>query len=93
VSDDRACTWATDADRRRDQRRQKIARIKAAFFMRCHGVWWRTLHFTRLARPYSIAMCRAGLYRRFPNGRCMWCGEVKPRASKKMRFESREITK
>jgi hypothetical protein len=73
---DRAVTWASEADRQRDLRRRRRAERKHKVFMFAHGVFWKTLHTLWLARPYSIAMCWLNLYRRFPDGRCMWCGSV-----------------
>lgn len=69
-------TWATEADRKRDMRHRKISSVKSAVRMWWHGVFWRTLHATKLARRYSVTMCRLRLYRKFPDGRCMWCGVV-----------------
>lgn len=76
MSDERAVTWACEADRQRDMRRRRIADRKHAVTMWWHGAYWRALHLTRLARSYSVFMCWANLYRRFPDGRCMWCGFV-----------------
>jgi hypothetical protein len=59
-----------------ENRRQKIAERKQAIYMFCHKVFWRTLHFTMLAGPYSRFMCWRGWYRKFPDGRCHWCGEI-----------------
>lgn len=73
---DQAVTWATEADRKADMRHRRRAEMKFAVYMFAHKVFWRTLHATRLARPYSVAMCRLNLYRRFPDGRCMWCGKM-----------------
>ncbi len=71
-----AVTWASEADRKRDLRRQKIGNIKSSIKMAWHTFYWRTLHLTRLARPYSKIMCHFGLYRKFADGRCMWCGGI-----------------
>lgn len=49
-------------------------KYKAELFL--HGVFWRFLWATRLAVPYSKVMCRLSLYRKFPDGRCMYCGKV-----------------
>lgn len=56
--------------------RFKMATAKSAIFLWWHGIFWKTLFLTRMARPYSVAMCRRGLYRKFPDGRCMWCGII-----------------
>lgn len=73
---DRAVTWATEKDRKRDLRQRRIANAKSSIRMWWHMVKWRALHFTRLAGPYSRFMCRQGLYGTFPDGRCMWCGVI-----------------
>lgn len=57
-----------------DRSRRKIAQIKSDAFMLWHALYWRVLHFTKLAWPYSKTMCKFNLYRTFPDGRCMWCG-------------------
>lgn len=75
--DARTKAWRSEKDRKRDQRRQGINRVKRQVKLFFFGLFWRTLHFTRLARPYSVFMCRTRLYRKFPDGRCMWCGEKK----------------
>jgi hypothetical protein len=67
-------TWANESARKRDQRWRRRMQLKADLFMWWHGFYWKVLHVTRLARPYSRAMCRVGLYRKYPDGRCMWCG-------------------
>lgn len=76
ISQDRPVTWASEKDRRQDMRRRRILDIKRAIDSWFHGAFWKTLHFTRLARPYSVSMCRLRLYRRFPDGRCQWCSVI-----------------
>ena len=71
---DQAVTWASEAHRKADLRRRKSANAKSALRMFGHKVFWRTLHALGLARPYSVSRCWANLYRRFPDGRCQWCG-------------------
>lgn len=54
-----------------------VNKIKVPLYMWAHKWFWRTLWFTRLAKPYSVFMCRRGWYRKYElNGRCMYCGEV-----------------
>ena len=74
--EDRAVTWASEAHRKADVRRRKRAEIKHNVYMFGHKVFWRTLSFTGLARTYSKTMCKFGLYRKFPDGRCQWCGNT-----------------
>lgn len=71
---EQAVTWASEAHRKKDMRRQRWVNLKSSLAMWWHGAYWATLHAFGLGRPYSIAMCKAGLYRKFPDGRCMWCG-------------------
>lgn len=72
-----AVTWATENDRKRDMRHRAFVNAKSAIALWWHGVFWKTLWFTRLAKPYSKTMCWLGLYRKFSDGRCMYCGQVK----------------
>ena len=76
-SQDQYVTWASEADRKKDLRQQKTANIKHSIYMWWYGFYWKVLHLTGLARPYSVAMCKLGWYRRFRDGRCMWCGEIR----------------
>lgn len=64
----------TAEQRKIEKRKQRIAQVKSDAFMLWHGFYWRVLHFTKLARPYSRTMCKFNLYRTFSDGRCMWCG-------------------
>lgn len=57
-----------------EKRRRKIAKIKHELYMLWYAAYWRFLHFTRPAGPYSKLMCKFNLYGRFPDGRCQWCG-------------------
>lgn len=42
-----------------------------------HTIWWRFLWATKLGHPYSKFMCCMKWYRKYPDGRCMYCGVVK----------------
>jgi len=74
VSEDIAREWRPT--KRELLWRWYVNKVKWPAYMTAHKYWWRTLHFTRLAGPYSRAMCRLNLYRKFPDGRCHWCGGV-----------------
>ncbi len=74
--DDVASTWKNEKDRLKEVRRMKVATFKSDVRMFLFKCFWRTLHFTMLARPYSVFMCSNGWYRKFPDGRCQWCGKV-----------------
>lgn len=76
MSDDRPVTYACEADREKDERRRYVMNVKYEIKMFLHAAFWRTLWAFRIARPYSVAMCKLGWYRKFPGGRCMWCGIV-----------------
>jgi hypothetical protein len=60
---------------RHDGKRRFIAKIRYLIHQKQHGLWWKFLWATGLARPYSKAMCRLNLYRRYADGRCQWCGD------------------
>lgn len=74
MSEDRAVTWPNEKTRKADLRRRALANIKFNIHMKCHALWWRILHLTMLARIYSVFMCRKNWYRKYPDGRCAYCG-------------------
>ncbi len=73
MNDDRACA-VTHEQYKIEKRKQRIANIKHSIYMAAFSAWWRFLHLTRLARPYSVMMCKLNLYRKYADGRCHWCG-------------------
>ena len=81
MSDPQAATWANEAARKKDLRRQKRARIKDAIRMFCRSVFWKVLHACRLGWPYQRLQCRLGIYKQYQRGICGYCGKphVKPR--------------
>ena len=74
MSEYQAVTWANEAARKRDMRHRRWVNLKSRVGMIWHATYWRVLWALGLARPYSVAMCKLGLYRKFPDGRCQWCG-------------------
>ena len=42
--------------------------------MKWHAVYWRTLHVLGIGWAYSRLICKLNWYRKFPDGRCMYCG-------------------
>jgi len=54
--------------------KRKFQDLRWKTYMGCNSLWWRFLHLLRLGRLYSVTLCRLDIYRRFPDGRCMWCG-------------------
>jgi hypothetical protein len=74
MNNDKVVTWASEEHRKKDLRRQKINDFKFNAFMVWHKVYWKFLHLSGLARPYSVLMCKLNLYRKLPDGQCMWCG-------------------
>lgn len=52
----------------------KLRDLRHDGFMLWHKIAWKVLWFTRLAVPYSKWACRNNYYRKFPDGRCHWCG-------------------
>lgn len=73
MSDDRAGEWRPT---RGELLWRQYALVKWKLYMWAHKWFWRTLWAIGLAVPYSKFMCRRGWYRKFPDGRCMYCGEV-----------------
>lgn len=74
MSDERQCaaeplTWKIKI-------RRAYGEAKHSVYMKWHAFYWRALHLTGLARPYSIMMCNLRLYRTFRDGRCQWCGII-----------------
>lgn len=76
LGDEKGVTYRNEKDRLKDMRFRKIANIKYNLYMRWHRVYWKLLHITLLARPYSKLMCKLGLYRKYADGRCNWCGKI-----------------
>ena len=61
----------------KDRLHRKIREFKSAAYLFFHGCFWNTLYFFKVGRIYGRLLCRLNLYRKFHDGRCMWCGEVK----------------
>lgn len=60
-------------DRKREERRQRLWRVKTFFL----GIFWSVLHFLRINSVVSRFMCRLNIYPKYNlGGRCHWCGEV-----------------
>lgn len=49
--------------------------VSRDLFLWWHGVWWGTLFFFGVGWAYSKWLCSMNWYRKFSNGRCMYCGE------------------
>ena len=60
----------------RDKLRHIYYAVKFKIYMEWHWLYWKVLHLTGLARPYSVMMCKLNLYQQFPDGRCHWCGNI-----------------
>lgn len=69
-------TYRNEKDRIKEMRIRKIRDIKHRIYMSWHGIYWRLLHISLLARPYSILLCKLNIYRKYPDGRCHWCGKI-----------------
>lgn len=41
-----------------------------------NGVFWQMLWKLRLAKIYSRSLCRFEIYKKYMDGRCMYCGKV-----------------
>lgn len=51
-----------------------IINFKHIYRLWIHSLFWRILWALKLAKPYSVFMCKNNWYRKYPDGRCMWCG-------------------
>ena len=77
MNEDQAqCASLTPEQARIDKKRRRRAEIKSKIKMALFTVWWRFLHLSGFARPYSKTLCKFNLYRKFPDGRCHWCGNI-----------------
>lgn len=54
--------------------KRKYYDFKYALYSSIHGLFWKTLFLLRLASHYSKFMCSRGWYRKYPDGRCQYCG-------------------
>jgi hypothetical protein len=74
--DKQASTYKNESDRKRDMRRMKIATLKSSAYMKIHSAWWQSLFFLGLGWKYSKMLCAFGIYKKFPDGRCGYCGNI-----------------
>lgn len=70
--DDRTCSYTPTV---RDKMGRKLADVRHYAYMKWHSFYWKVLYLTRLARSYSELMCKLNRYRKFPDGRCHYCGK------------------
>jgi hypothetical protein len=70
--DERAC--ANTENRYIYKFRMWRMNVRYKLDMLVHAAFWRALYFLRVAGVYSMAMCKLNLYRKFPDGRCQYCG-------------------
>lgn len=65
----------TPEQRRINQRRMKIAdtKYKIWFFFR-YSVWQNLINVLGLTHVHGKTLCKLNLYRKYPDGRCHWCG-------------------
>ena len=78
IDNQETSTFANEAHYKADKRRKKIGELKQRIRMAWHAIFWKSLWKTGLAVPYSRFMCKQGWYQKFSDGRCMYCGKVKP---------------
>ncbi len=74
MSESRDVAWQQT---KADKYRRIYRNFRYDLEMKMHSVWWRFLWATKLGHPYSKFMCRMKWYRKYPDGRCMYCGVVK----------------
>lgn len=51
-------------------------RVSSSIKMYAHGIFYKILFMLGIGRWYQKMICRLGLYKKFPDGRCMWCGNI-----------------
>jgi hypothetical protein len=56
--------------------RRGMNHLKRTTKMFLHMIFYRILFAIGLGWPYQRMMCRLNLYRKFPDGRCMFCGLI-----------------
>jgi hypothetical protein len=89
--DERAC--ANTENRHLYKFRMWRINVRYKLDMLTHAAFWRTLYFFRLAGIYSRLMCRLGWYRKFPDGRCIYCGDDARQTLAQLTAKHGEITK
>lgn len=72
-----AGTYKNKSDMLKEIRRRKISDAKSNIRIFFHTIFWRSLWFLGLARIYSRITCRLSIYKKFSDGRCMYCGKIK----------------
>lgn len=55
---------------------RKAKNLKFEIGLALYCAWWRTLHALGIGWAYSRFLCRHGWYRKFPDGRCSFCGKT-----------------
>lgn len=61
----------------KSERIHAINRARRKIFEFLHGCFWGFMFAIRLGWAYSRLLCRLGLYKKFHDGRCMYCGLIK----------------
>lgn len=59
---------------KRDKLIRKIRDFKSWVFLTVHGIFYKTLFKLKIGWKFNQWLCKSGWYRRFPDGRCMYCG-------------------
>jgi hypothetical protein len=54
--------------------RMSFRNVKSIIKFNIWRAFWRTLWFLHLGWQYSKLTCHLGIYRKFPDGRCQYCG-------------------
>lgn len=60
---------------KRDKAHRLWSNFKSSTKLKLHGLWMGFLFKIKLGRAYQKMLCRLNLYRKFPDGRCHWCGK------------------
>lgn len=56
--------------------KRKLRHLRRFAFLGLHGRYRRFLFALGIGWWVSKQMCRFGIYQKFTNGRCMYCGET-----------------
>lgn len=57
------------------QLKRKLSEYRRFAFLWVHGRFWRFLFALGIGWKVSQGMCWLGIYNKFRDGRCMYCGE------------------
>ena len=62
---------------KRDILNSKIRNFKSMAYLWAHGLFYGVLFKLGLGWKFSEWLCKNGWYKKFSDGRCMYCGKIK----------------